>query len=164
MIHSIHNTIWSKTISVLICLLLLCIPIVSMAQSGGDSEKLGSVEIKEIAEQDAVSGGDSEKLGTVEIIIIAEQDAVTDAGDAFGYKAGGFFCGIFGWIFALSSNCQPPAYRMIGKDADYIYVYASAYSKKVKNIRIKAACSGWLLGAAVSLAFNLIMMTSSSSS
>ena len=68
-----------------------------------------------------------------------------------GYMVGGFFCGIIGFAIAAAASPQPPADRIAGKSPEFVQVYTTCYEKKAKSRSVRAACGGWLMGAAASL-------------
>lgn len=95
-----------------------------------------------------------------DIIRQAESDADADESGTI-YGVGGFLCGIFGWLLATLSSPDVPAARLVGKSSNYVVMYSDAYKRKAKSNRTNAACIGWGIGSAVSLA---IILSSSSSS
>lgn len=70
-----------------------------------------------------------------------------------GYLMLGFLCGIFGFLIALASSPEPPADRIIGKEPDWVRVYSDCYTKQAKKANRSSACSGWAVGAAVSVLY-----------
>ena len=114
----------------IICLMLLLVPIAQvLAQTAGTQQEPSYLEVKTQAEADA------------------KQDT-----SGIGYGFGGFFCGIFGWLFAMLISPDVPTARLIGKSPSYVAIYTESYKSKAKSIRTSAACIGWGIGAAVSLA------------
>jgi hypothetical protein len=69
-----------------------------------------------------------------------------------GYMVFGFLCGIFGFIAAAASSPEPPADRVVGKDYQWVQAYTDCYRKQAKSANQSAACSGWALGSATTLA------------
>lgn len=129
------NSFFSKMLIIVLCGLLIATPISQtfaqelMAQIDPSAEK---------------------------IMQEAEADAHADvSGTVFGI--GGFFCGIFGWLAATLISPDVPSARLIGKSSNYVSIYTQAYKDKVKSIRTTAACTGWVLGSAVSV----LILTSS---
>lgn len=94
-----------------------------------------------------------QELSYEQICAQAEEDATKDEGGAIGYGIGGFLCGIVGYLIASASKTQVPAARLVGKDSNYAQAYTACYEKKAKSIRTKAACTGWVIGAVVSIVY-----------
>ena len=120
-----------RSIVLVVCCLILALPVAqALAQTNGTQQEDPSfLEIKTQAEQDA------------------KQDV-----SGFGYGVGGFFCGIFGWLFATLSNADAPASRLIGKSPTYVSIYVESYKSKAKSIKTTAACIGWGIGTVASIA------------
>lgn len=118
-----------KAITVLLCFMMFVTPIINVfAQTNTVNQEPSYAQIQATAEADA-----------------REDES------GIGYGIGGFFCGIFGWLFAQVSSPDVPASRLIGKSTNYVAVYAEAYKRKAKSIRTTAACIGWAIGSTVSL-------------
>jgi hypothetical protein len=96
-----------------------------------------------------------------DIQVKAINDAKADEGSATGYAFAGFFCGIFGWIFAKASNVSIPSERLVGKSEKYVQVYSAQYKGQIKKIRSRAACNGWAAGVAVGSIVNLVVLAGS---
>ena len=124
---------WIKALSIILCIQLVSFPILLQA-----------------AENNSIP---PQEQSYEQICAIAEADARHDEGGAMGYAIGGFICGIFGWLFAIANEAKTPAGRLVGKDSNYVLAYSTCYEKRVKKIRTKAACTGWAVGTAVSLAY-----------
>jgi hypothetical protein len=118
----------SKLFAITIVLLMLVQPIAAQ-DTNTDKEK--KTDYSQVCEQ-------------------AKHDASDDEGSGLGYGAGGFLCGIFGWLFAELSSPRAPSAQLIGKDANYVRAYTSCYEKKAKSIRRTAACVGWAISVPVS--------------
>ena len=134
-----RSTVFVKMIALTLSIMLFAAPL--MAQS-----------------IDNAAVAQSQELDFEMIRVQAEADAQADAGGAIGYAVGGFLCGIFGWILAATSSVKVPADRVLGKEPGYVMAYSDVYESKVKSIRKKSACTGWVLGSTISL---LMMSTSS---
>lgn len=96
----------------------------------------------------------SPPTGTSEIVQACDQ-ASADAKDGhsgMGYGIGGFFCGVFGLIFAYSSNPRVPADKLLGKSPDYVSTYTRCYKQEAKSKNIRASLFGWGIGTVVALA------------
>ena len=129
MMSFFNNSIFSKLLIVVLCGLLIATPV----------SQVFAQEL--MAQQDP----------SAELIMAqAEADAQTDV-NGMVYGVGGFLCGIFGWLAATLSSPDVPAARLIGKSSNYVSIYSQAYKDKAKSIRTSAACTGWAIGAAVSL-------------
>ncbi|MBM2815430.1 MAG: hypothetical protein HW421_2192 [Ignavibacteria bacterium] len=129
----------SKSIATLITLLILIQPLTAQTTKS-DWEK---------SKDDW--GKKKESTDFKQICDIAEDDARADEGNAIGYGAGGFLCGIFGWLVAELSSPRTPSARLIGKDLNYSTAYTTCYEKKAKSIRRTSACTGWVIGSTVSI-------------
>lgn len=118
-----------KVFTILLCFMMFVTPIINvLAQTKTMNQEPSYAEIQAQAEADA-----------------REDES------GVGYGIGGFFCGIFGWLFAQLSSPDVPATRLIGKSANYVAIYAEAYKRKAKSVRTTAACIGWAIGSTVSL-------------
>ena len=87
--------------------------------------------------------------GTTSEIVQACDQAVADAKSGHsgaGYGVGGFFCGVFGLIFAFSSNPQVPVEKLLGKSPDYVSTYTRCYKQEAKSKNVRASLIGWGLG------------------
>ncbi|MBI3194993.1 MAG: hypothetical protein HYZ34_11105 [Ignavibacteriae bacterium] len=128
MLSFFTQSIYTKLLIVFLCCLMIATPV-------------SRVFAQEMMQQDP----------SAEIIMAqAEADAQEDVSGAV-YGIGGFLCGIFGWLAATLSSPEVPAVRLIGKSSNYVSIYSEAYKSKAKSIRTTAACTGWAIGAAVSL-------------
>lgn len=139
-----------KALAALLSLLVVVTPMAALAQ-----------EIETPVVQDTTAVTDEASTAYLQIKQQAEADAEADAHSG-GYGVAGFFCGIFGWIFALASNPEVPGERVVGKSSSYMAVYADVYKDAVRSKNIRAACTGWGIGAAISVSVMLIVMNSSS--
>ncbi|MFH1052555.1 MAG: hypothetical protein V1779_16675 [bacterium] len=129
MILSNRIGFFSKLFAIIISLLIFIQP---LAAQEPDTDKDKKVDYSQVCDQ-------------------AKKDAADDEGSALGYGAGGFLCGIFGWLFAELSSPRAPSAKFIGKDATYAKAYSSCYEKKAKSIRRTSACVGWAIGSTLSL-------------
>ena len=126
--------LWIRTLSLLICISVLALPIMVQAQ-------INDSMAQQQEEQDYQM-----------ICAQAEEDAQRDEGGATGYMLGGCLCGVFGFLIAYGSSPKAPSDRLVGKDPNYVHAYSKCYEQKAKKIRTSAACTGWLVGSAVSFA------------
>ena len=100
---------------------------------------------------------------TIERIEALKAEAQTDAkamDKTTGYFIGGFFCGIIGFIIAVSSTPEAPVKNLVELPDAEKTIYADAYVAAAKKKRNTSACTGWLLGTTIAL----ILLNSGSSS
>jgi len=121
-----------KTVAMLLVLQIFALPLLAQQQS---NQALSTERIEEIK---------------------AEAESMCADVDTTGYGFGGFLCGIFGWIAAVSSKATPPAEALVQYNAAEQEIFISAYEKCVKGKRTKAACTGWATGTL----FSLLIMNS----
>jgi hypothetical protein len=90
--------------------------------------------------------------GSASEIVQACDQASADAKSGhsgLGYGVGGLFCGVFGLIFAYSSNPQVPAEKLLGKSPDYVSTYTRCYKQEAKSKNVRASLIGWGIGVAI---------------
>ena len=93
-------------------------------------------------------------------------DACTDAqADIRGgtWFAVGCLLGCSGWLVAYMIEPNPPVTRLLGKTPEYIAAYSDAYKKEGKKIQTGKALTGCLVGTALSVGLELLMMSVSTS-
>lgn len=108
-------------ISLTCILLLLIIPIVSMAQQSDTQQ----------ATEDA-------------------RRDVEQNFSPLAWGAGGFMCGICGFAYAYWATPELPIGRLIGKSPTYVNTYTLIYRQETKRQRMQAVAVGCGIGSAVS--------------
>ena len=75
----------------------------------------------------------------------------------------GCLLGLVGIIVASASQNNPPAEALVGKSPEYVAKFSECYKKKAKSIKSSGATSGCLVGVALSLLVDLVILGGSSS-
>ncbi len=92
----------------------------------------------------------------------AQLDAQTDVNSNLWFGAGCLF-GLIGWGAAYVIEANPPATRMLGKSPEYVALYSDCYRAEAKTIQTKKALNGCLIGACVSVVFQVMVLSAAAS-
>lgn len=130
-----HHSFPSRILAFMLCFLLLVMPTLMLAQDQTQTRMTDYLQGKE--------------------------DGKRDGKGSPGWLAAGLFCGIFGFIGALSSNPSPPAEKLMGKSSEYILGYTEGYKSSAKTKNIYYACGGWALLGGIYL---IILLSTQSNS
>jgi hypothetical protein len=84
-------------------------------------------------------------------------DAKTDINKPL-WQVGGCLFGIFALGAAYLIEPSPPASKLLGKSPEYVASYSACYTDEGASIQRTAALQGCLVGCAVSVIINSIVM------
>ncbi len=122
--HSFHV----RFVSIILIIALLAIPLLAQETSSSSLTPDRIASLKDQAEADAKA---MDKTG--------------------GYFAGGFLCGIVGFIIAVSSSPDVPTEKLVELSDVEKEIYSDAYVKAAKSKRTTSACTGWAFGSLLTL-------------
>jgi hypothetical protein len=86
----------------------------------------------------------------------AIQDANADINGTLWFFVG--CLGLIGIAVAYLAEPSPPAARLMGKSAEYVMIYSTAYKSEGKSIQGRHAIYGCLVGTAIGVAIYIILV------